>query len=295
MNITTDRIAIALALALLPSTTFAAGKAIPRDALVLEKPVEVRQFPDRKGKVVAKLRPCDELVLIEKGGKKRGYVEAIFLNEEAQKVKRGWVKWDDSLYVFPEPRPALPRTDTTPAIAFPWDQKAPQPGDPDYARVTRKSFLFTCLEHPHPEKVRAILKQILDRYTADLTAEDVVKILPLLRYTEDADLPRVKDLLAKFKTNPDVAKFLAANPIFGPTIEEKEIAASTPIPHPTETPAPNPVGGLLMGLPIQKIAMGVIGGAAIVLILSLLMRSRRKKRESAHYEETQSGPDGPAI
>jgi len=278
---------IAAFMALTPAQA-APRKTVPKDALVLEKGVVIRQFGDSQGKVMAKLEPCDELVLLEPVGKKTNYVEAIFLSRDAQKVRRGWVKPSNSLYIFPDPRPALPRANATPEVAFPWGTKAPQPGDPDYARVTQKSFLFSCLSHPHPTKIAAVLSQILDRYTNELTADEIKIILPMLRYAREEDLARIRELLVRFKGEPAVVEFLAANPLFGPVIEPEQKMA--PVLTPTPTPKEEDKKEGLFGIPFKILGAGVAGGAVFLGLIAFLIGRRKKKA----FDEEPTG-QGPSI
>jgi len=275
----------------------AVEKLVPKDALVLEKKIPVRQFPDAKGKGLATLHPCDEVLLLESPGQKKSvYVKVLFLSADAQKVRSGWIRRDSPLYIFPEPRPAIPRTDTTPAIAFPWAEKAPQPGDPDYARVTHKSFLFSCLQRPHPAKTSAILTQILDRYASELTVDEVVQLLPLLVHSKDEDRPRIRELLQKFKEYPEVANFLAANPLFGPVIEPeiKQAPVYTPIP----TPSPPEVQNKLFNISYKVLGLGLVGAAVGLLLIALVLRSRKRNRPGPSPIEPTfpDSPDqGPAL
>lgn len=269
--------AASLLLGLFTSTPAEAvpGKVVPKDALVLEKGVVIRQFGDNRGKVIAKPEVCDELLLLEPVRFKGGYEEVLFLSADALQVRRGWIKPSSQLYVFPEPRPILPRSDTTPGVAFPWASKSPQPGDPDFARVTNKIFLFTCLERPHPAKAAAVLTQILDRYVGELTAEDVGKLLPVLRYARDEDRPRIRELLKKFKEDPSVKEFVAANPIFGDVIEPEQKPPSQSTPRDSEE---DKAVGKLFGVPYKILAFGIGGFAVLLILIALVMR--RKKRTS---------------
>lgn len=247
----------------------AATKVIPKDALVLEKGVVIRQFGDNQGKIIAKPNICDELLLLEPVRFKGAYEEVLFLTADAQKVRRGWIKPSKQLYVFPEARPILPRSDTTPEVAFPWNSKAPQPGDPDYARVTSKDFLLMCLAHPHPARAAAVLTQLFDRYMGDLTKGDVEKLLPILRFARDDDRPRIRDLLQKFKDDPAVKDFLGANPIFGAQIVEPEIKPTV-----KATPPPEEKSGKII-----KIAVYAALGIAVLLLFVVLVSKLRKKKD----------------
>ncbi|HLG20204.1 MAG TPA: hypothetical protein VI895_10385 [Bdellovibrionota bacterium] len=302
MNITKHRrsfyrVAVwAAALALFATVPLggAAEKLIPKDALVLETAIPVRQFPDAKGKPLAKLQPCAEILILERtSGKKGSYVKVLFLSDDAQKVRRGWIRRDSPLYIFPEPRPAMPRADATPEVAFPWSEKSPQPGDPDFARVTKKSFLFECLKHPHPAKSAAILTQILDRYSNELAPEEVVLILPLLVNAREGDYARIRELLARFRDNPEVAKFLAANPMFGPVIEPEVKAAPVFTPPPTPTPELPPTS--FMNIPYKILGIGLVGIAAGLTLIALVLRSRKKKTPPPPFDEPKLGDNDPTF
>ncbi|MFH1262188.1 MAG: hypothetical protein V1495_01920 [Pseudomonadota bacterium] len=268
-------IAVLVGLAV-PGLSEGAKKVVPKDALVLEKGVVIRQFGDNRGKVIAKPEVCDELLLLEPVGFKGKYEEVLFLTPDAQKVRRGWILASTQLYIFPEPRPAIPRSDATPGVAFPWSSKAAQPGDPDFARVTNKAFLFACLDRPHPAKAATVLTQILDRYAGELTAEEVTRLLPVLKYCRDEDRPRIRELLAKFSADPAVKGFLAANPIFGPVMEPENK------PLPQETPPPvqeeNQLTKLLKKFPPK--VLGMVAGGMVVFLVLIVLLFRRKKPPS---------------
>jgi hypothetical protein len=253
----------------------APGKTIPKDVLVLEPGVVIRQFGDNRGRVLARPAVCDELLLLEPVGFKGGYLEVLYVSEDAQKVGRGWVSSSDRLYIFPEPRATLPRSDATPGVAFPWASKSPQPGDRDVARVTSKSFLFACLDRPHPAKAAAVLTQVLDRYATELTLEEVVRLLPVLKYTRDEDRGRVRELLARFKDDPSVKEFIAANPIFGAVIEPETK------PLPTATPPPVEVSreGTLFGFSYKVVGIGAAALALVLIVLAFWVSRRKKKAE----------------
>lgn len=295
VNITTETkraLGAATGLLLLAiAQTLWAATVTPKDALVLEQTVPVRQFADVRGKVIATLRPCDELLLLEDSAKKSSpYVEILFLSTDAQTVQRGWIKRNSPLYIFPEPRPVTPREDTTPQVAFPWGEKTPQPGDPDYARVTSKAFLFSCLANPHPTKVASIFSQLFDRYIDELTADEVVQLLPLFRYAREGDYARIRQLLQKFKDNPKVAEFLAANPLFGPVLQpEAQMAPVT-----TPTPAIKEEEGMSLpfGLTPKKVGIGLAGGALLLVIVALLLR---KKKKPTLPDQTDTFMGGPSI
>lgn len=290
-SITIEAVALGAA-SLLALSALAAGPVVSRDALVLDKPVVVRQFPDARGKKIATLQPCDEFVYLDPGSaKKSKYVEVIFLTQDAQKVSRGWILRESQMHLYPETRPDAPRADTTPEVAFPWAKEAMrteiQLDDP----LLKKDFLLLCLQHSHPEKSAAILKRLLDRNSETLTGAEVSKLLPQLRYARDEDLARIRVLLEKFKTQTDVAAFLQANPLFGPVIEPevKEI----PILQVTPAPAPASSEDLSEGRAgkLKMIGMGLSGAAVLAALIAIFVRRRKKKGASDDFlPPADSGP-----